>query len=711
MSRLLLLSAAVLVPTPLAAQPKADPAAAYTRKATRGETAAATLAALGLPTLAGPWYYAGPFDNADRTGFDTPYPPEKGVDLKATYAGKRGARFGWKELPQFVPGRVYDLDRLFPTARNNAVAYLYHEFDAKAPVRLPAAFGADDALVVWFNGEKLAGEDREAAIDPSQHRVELKVKAGKNWLLLKVVQYAGEWQVAAAPDLPADVAAAARARLDRDFPPGDAGSAPAGDGAEARYYKVATFPQPPDCVLEVGGLGFRPDGKLLACTRRGEVWLVHNPGAADPAAARFTRFAAGLHEALGLWVEDDNTVYVVQRPELTKLVDADADGTADRFVTVCDKWGVSGDYHEFAFGPARDKAGNFFITLNVGFGGGHQAKAPWRGWCVKVTTDGTMEPWAYGLRSPNGITFAPDGELFYCDNQGEWVATNKMHHLKRGHFYGHQAGLQWVKDSPFAGKVPEKVKSGMLYDGQKGPGANAPAGFPAVDPPCVWFPYGRMGQSASEPRWDTTGGKFGPFAGQCFVGDQTRSMVMRVALEKVNGVYQGACFPFRGGLQCGVNRLAFGPDGALYVGQTNRGWGSVGGKPYGLQRINFTGEVPFEVHHVSLTKDGFDLTFTAPVDPKVAARADGYALKSFTYVYFSNYGCPETDTRAEKVTAATVSADGKTVSLTVPGLHKGRVYDFRLSGVKSAAGSELLHPEAYYTLNELVGVGVRTAGK
>ena len=85
-----------------------------------------------------------------------------------------------------------------------------------------------------------------------------------------------------------------------------------------------------------------------------------------------------------------------------------------------------------------------FITLNVGFGGGHQAKAPWRGWCVKVSPEGKMEPYAYGLRSPNGINFSPEGELFYCDNQGEWVVTNKMHHLKPGKFYGHQAGLRWV---------------------------------------------------------------------------------------------------------------------------------------------------------------------------------------------------------------------------------------------------------------------------
>ncbi len=471
---------------------------------------------------------------------------------------------------------------------------------------------------------------------------------------------------------------------------------------EAKFYKMTTFNPPADCILEVGGLGFRPDGKLLVCTRRGDIWLIHNPTAANPALVRYTRFATGLHEPLDMYVESNNAVYVVQRPELSKLIDVDGDGVADKFETICDKWGVSGDYHEFAFGPARDKEGNFFVTLNVGFGGGHQSKSPWRGWCVKVSPDGKLEPWAYGLRSPNGINFAPDGELFYADNQGEWVATNKLNHVTKGKFYGHQAGLRWIPESPFAATAKAKIASGMMYDGKKGPQPNSPSGMPELDPPCIWFPYGRMGQSVSEPIWDTTNGKFGPFAGQCFVGDQTRSIVMRVALEKVNGVYQGTCFPFRSGLQCGVNRLAFGPDGSLFVGQTNRGWGSVGGKPYGLQRLSFAGEVPTEIHHIAITKTGFDLTFTKPLDPASAEKAGAISLKSFTYAYLSQYGCPEMDTRGEKITAAKLSADQKTVSIAVAGLKQGRVYEFRLPDVKTADGMSMLHGEAYYTLNELL---------
>jgi hypothetical protein len=469
--------------------------------------------------------------------------------------------------------------------------------------------------------------------------------------------------------------------------------------AEARHYRLVTVPVPASIVLEVGGLGFRPDGKLLACTRRGEVWLITHPD--DPERIKYQLFATGLHEPLGLVALDNRVVYLVQRPELTKLVDRDGDGVADDYVTVCDKWGVSGDYHEFAYGPARDRDGNFFVTLNVGFGGGHQAKGAFRGWCVKVTPKGDLVPYAVGLRSPNGLNFSPEGDLFYTDNQGEWVATCKMHHVRPGEYYGHPAGLRWLKDSPYAGKFPADPISGMLYDGQPPPGKTGPSGMPPVTPPCIWFPYGRMGQSASEPRWDTTGGKFGPFAGQCFVGDQTRSIVMRVFLEKINGRHQGACFPFRSGFQSGINRLVFGPDGSLYAGQTDRGWGSTGGKSYGLQRLVYTGIVPFEIHSMKLTRDGFDLTFTKPLDRASASRLAAYSLQSFTHYYWATYGSPEMDRKSEKVRDVKVSADGLGVSLSVTGFRKGRIYELHLDGVKSADGDAVLHPEAYYTLNEL----------
>jgi hypothetical protein len=704
MRTLALAALAVTLAVALAQPPKEGE---FVNKGNRPASAAATLASHGLPNLDGKWFLAGPFDNTERAGFEFAYPPEKGFDPKATYAGKGGAKVQWKEFTAFKTGAVIDLAKATGT-KSNAVAYLYHTFESPKAFKWPLSFGSDDTLSVFINGKRVYHEPHVRPAAPDQDLVTIDVKEGKNELLVKICQEIGGWEVYVAPELPELIPATIRKQLDRNFPPRLEVAAAAPAKGEEKHYQMTTIPLPADCVLEAGGLAFRPDGKLLACTRRGEVWLIDNPLAANPADVKMKRFATGLHEALGLYVETNNVVYVVQRPELTKLTDEDGDGTADKFQTVCDKWGVSGDYHEFAFGPARDKNGDFFITLNVGFGGGHQAKAPWRGWCVKVSPEGKMEPFAYGLRSPNGVNFSPEGDLFYCDNQGEWAVTNKMHHLKKGAFFGHQAGLRWVKESPFAGKVPEKVASGtMTYDGHKYDERakrvlSDEVARPNLSPPCIWFPYGRMGKSITEPVWDTTGGKFGPFADQCFVGDQTNSVIMRVALEKVDGEYQGACFPFRSGFQCGVNRIAFAPDGSVFAGQTNRGWGSLGGKPFGLQRLAYTGAEPFEVHHINLTKDGFKFTFTKPLDKdwSLASDAKPVSVSSFTYVYESRYGGPEVDQRAEKVGKPKLSANGKELFVPVDGLRPGRVYDFRLD-VKSDKGDPLLHAEAYYTLNYL----------
>jgi hypothetical protein len=697
MRRVLAVSGAVLavllgVAVTLSATPKKP---AYVKKPTRVETIVASLKEAGLPTFEGKWYYIGPFDNTENAGFDTVYPPEKEIDLTKTYPGKDGQKAAWKELSDFKVGGIVNLKR-FPSNDNSCV-YLYHEITAMEAVTLPITLGSDDTLAVWLNGESVLSRNVIRSIAPDQDQATLKLKAGTNRLLVKVGNLGGDWAFYIAPELPLSWPREIRDQLRRDF---QTQAAPSSSpvSAEAAHYRLTTVPVPKEIVLEVGGLAFRPDGKLLACTRRGEVWLITHPEAEDPADMQYKLFATGLHEALGL-VVDGKEVFVVQRPELTKLVDKDGDDVADEYLPICDKWGVSGDYHEFAFGPARDKQGNFFVTLNVGFGGGDQSKAPWRGWCVKVTPKGDLVPVATGLRSPNGINFSPDGDLFYCDNQGEWVATNKMNQVREGEYYGHPAGLRWVSQSPFAALLKESYPSGMLYDGQKG--QNGISGMPPVTPPCIWFPYGRMGQSVSEPRWDTTAGKFGPFAGQCFVGDQNKSVVMRVCLEKVNGRYQGACFPFRSGFQCGVNRLVFAPDGSLYAGETDRGWGSLGGKPYGLQRLAWTGVVPMEIHTMKLTHGGFNLTFTKPLDAATADRLAAYSLQSFTYNYWGTYGSPEVDHKAEKVEGVKLSADRRTVSLAVSGFRKGRVYELHLDGIKSTDGDAVLHPEGYYTLNDV----------
>src|SRR6059058_4405705 len=130
---------------------------------------------------------------------------------------------------------------------------------------------------------------------------------------------------------------------------------------EDEYYKILTFEPPPGEVLEAGAIELMPDGKVAVGTRRGEIWLIDNAYDADPKKARFTRFAHGLHEVLGLAYKD-GWLYVTQRPDVTRIKDTDGDGKADLFEVVTDGWEINGDYHEYAFGSRFDKNGELWIT-------------------------------------------------------------------------------------------------------------------------------------------------------------------------------------------------------------------------------------------------------------------------------------------------------------------------------------------------------------
>jgi glucose/arabinose dehydrogenase len=467
--------------------------------------------------------------------------------------------------------------------------------------------------------------------------------------------------------------------------------APAKPETEDDYYKLLRFEAPPGEVLEAGAIEVMPDGKVAVGTRRGEIWMIDNACAADPKQAKFTRFAHGLHEILGL-AQKDGWLYVVHRPDVTRIKDTNGDGKADVFEVVTDGWEINGDYHEYAFGSRFDRAGNLWIALCLT--GSFNSNSKFRGWAGKVTPEGKFVPTTSGVRSPGGVGFNADGDVFYTDNQGPWNGACSLKQLTVGGFVGHPDSFRWYKEkeAQYLGAAPEVPKSNsrMSIEAKR---------IPQLVPPAVVFPYGKMGQSASGIECDLSGGKFGPFQKQLFVGDQTHSTVMRVFLEKVNGRYQGACFPFRAGFGSGNVPLRFAPDGSLFVGGTNRGWGSRGPKQFAIERLAWTGKVPFEIHEMRARPDGFELTFTEPVDPETAGKPASYQMKTYTYIYRAEYGSPEVDATTPKITRVEVGKDGKSVRLHVEGLQEGHVHDLTAAGVRSATGRPLLHPQAYYTLN------------
>ena len=463
---------------------------------------------------------------------------------------------------------------------------------------------------------------------------------------------------------------------------------------EDDYYRMVTLPIPDHIPLEVGGMAFRPDGSLAVATRMGDVWIVHNPYMLEGRLPHYTRFAEGLHEPLGLAYRD-GALYANQRGELTRMADVDGDDVADRYDAIV-SWPLDGNYHEYSYGPLFKPDGSMLVTLNLGWIGRGASLSKWRGWLLEVSPDGEVTPIATGLRSPAGFTMNQEGDLFYAENQGDWVGSGRVTHLEPGDFAGNPAGLRWSGEpgSPLD-LAPEEVPD------TGDPMHIVAESLPELKLPAVWFPHALMGISTSGMLLDTTGGAFGPFEGQFFVGDQGHSKIMRMYLEEVDGQWQGAVFPFRSGFASGLLRLEWGRDGSLFVGQTSRGWAALGTEPYAIQRLVWTGETPFEMRTIEARPDGFEVSFTKPVDPNVAANPANYAVTSFTYQYHSTYGSDVVDQGDAPVRAAVVAEDGASVRLVVDTMRPGYVHELKMPGIRSSDGESLLHDFAYYTLNRI----------
>ncbi len=449
-------------------------------------------------------------------------------------------------------------------------------------------------------------------------------------------------------------------------------------------------------LFEALGLDVAPDGTLVVATRTAGIWRLVD--------GEWQLFADGLFDSLGVIVEDEQglTMVVSQKAELTRISDTNGDGRADRFDTLFDAHSFHGNYHTYMHGPARDDEGNYYVVLNLAHADQAVYKAGGQymgshggllGWAVQVTPDGEFKLWANGLRSAAGLAKAPDGRLWVADNQGEFVSTSKLYVLEEGKFYGNPTGLV---DLPGMGPDSPEIAWERVADTR--------------EREVALLPQNRLSNSPGHPIWDTTEGRFSPFEGQIFIGDQTHSNLLRLDTEKVNGGEQGVIIPFVQGLASGAIRPIFLPDGSLLVGQTGRGWQSRGGHVASLQRIYWDGEtLEPTIETVKVTAEGFDVHLTHPVSAELDsdALADRFALESWTYRDAADYGSPELGRRTEDVRALSLSADRKVVSLKlatteIPAVHPeqvGRLYQITLT-----AGDDLFTQQApetlsaYYTL-------------
>lgn len=455
-----------------------------------------------------------------------------------------------------------------------------------------------------------------------------------------------------------------------------------------------TDPPTPHGTNQIDGMDFLPDGRMAVCLPSGEIYFY------EPATKAWQLFAEGLHNPLGLVAVSNSELVVVQRPELTRVSDTDGDGRADFFEVLTDQFGMSGNYHEFAFTPVRDKAGNFYFSLGTGSSGNGiraivrgrfdergrpgrmHASTPYRGWVMQYTTDGKTVPFSSGHRTPNGLGFDLKGNLFVTDNQGDWVGSSKLFHIKQGRFYGHAASQTWRRE--FEG-VPVQTPVKDL-DAQRTRAA-------------VVFPHGSMANSPTQVLAISEKAKFGPFTGQLLVGEMNRARIMRVMLEEVGGELQGACVPFIDGapLRNGCNRMAWAPDGSLYVGHSKHTWAG----NQGIQRVVYSGKTPFEVAKMTLTKTGFSFVFTRPVDP-ASVTAEAFGFSRYYYEYHQAYGAKQSDKTEVPVADIRVAKGGRQVEVDLRGLRAWHIHEVKLDGLKASDGQALANSNLAYTLNRLL---------
>jgi glucose/arabinose dehydrogenase len=440
--------------------------------------------------------------------------------------------------------------------------------------------------------------------------------------------------------------------------------------------------RPPGFQPQVSAMDWTRDGRLVIATwggsdqTQGEVYIVSNvTGKTGPDKVKYKKVASGLKEPMGLKVVD-GTIYVSQKHELTELRDTNRDEVADEYRTVA-TWPFGGNFHEFAFGLLY-KDGNFYLNLSVAINLGGDTTNPQpatnRGTSIVVNRrTGKVSYVAGGLRTPNGIGWGADGELFVTDNQGGYLPASKLVQIKQNRFFNH-------------------------YTNPSGPFDANP-----VTQPVLWLPQNEIANSPSTPVPVTKG----PFKGQLLIGDVTYGGLQRAYLEKVNGEYQGAVFRHTQGLEAGVNEVSVGPDGAIYVGGLGAGgnWGQPGKLQYGLQKLTPNGTNTFDMKSMSATRDGFKIEYTKPLsDATVENLVQKYRLSQWRYVSTPQYGGPKVDEEKLTVTKATVSRDRKTVELKVDGRRPGFVVYLRSPRPFSAkGGEELWSTEAWYTLNAIPG--------
>ncbi|MEM9020949.1 MAG: PA14 domain-containing protein [Planctomycetota bacterium] len=659
------------------------------------------------------------------------YSLNPGVSFKLYHIGQ-----DMDQLPQLKPGQLPNVHEVRPTLefrqpgdfgdrRNNFMVEVETFLRVTEAGEYRFRVFSDDGSRVWINDTLLIEHDGLHGTTPGKMGV-MELGSGTHKVRISMFQGGGGtglWLLWRPPgedwlSIPAD-------RLSTDV--GDERPTAQGDkqvdipGPSPRpgtfrplqtVHPAFTLEQarPEGFEPRVGGLVFLPDGRLAISdfppanngifreVPNGKVWILENPTSTDTTEIVPRLVSNQFQDPLGLnWI--DGALYVADRSQISKWTDTDHDGLPDYRQTLASGW-ESDNYHHFTFGlPYLD--GHFYVALstNISFdrnskqdniepGGAFALNGPnprYRGSVLRINAQtGEWTEAAGGVRTPNGISNGPDGTIVIPDNQGAWKPASGIYVVTPG------------EEPKFFGYYGSTGRSDFFPEG------GVPTSFsdqPIVSP-AVWLP---QGQASNSPGSLVEIPEGMPYAGQFLMAEITLGGIKRVQFEKVNGVWQGAVYRHSHGFEAGTNRLAWGPDGCLYVGcmGASGNW-SWRGKQFGLQRMRPTDQTVFEIESIHAEPDGLTVRLTKPVDAEVLQDPVNWVVSAWTYEPKPNYGGPKVGVHDPGISDLVVGEDGRSVRLVMGELKPDHVYHV-MSAVTSTQGEAMWTGEAWYTLHQQPG--------
>ncbi len=421
-----------------------------------------------------------------------------------------------------------------------------------------------------------------------------------------------------------------------------------------------TFPLPVEnpwqSWMRPGGFDFTPDGNAaVVATWNGDVWRVDGLMAPAPATLRWRRIASGLFQPLGVNFRGEE-LFITCRDQLVRLRDLNGDGETDFIENFNNDHQVTEHFHEFAMGLQTDAAGNFYYAKS----GRHalDSVVPHHGTLLRVSADGARtDILATGFRAANGVCLNDDGTFFVTDQEGFWTPKNRINRVKTGGFYGNMYGY---------GSVTNTADS-------------------AMEQPMVWITNAKD-RSPAELLW-VPKNAWGSLGGALLNLSYGMGRAFVVPHEEVGGQWQGAvCELPMPTFATGIMRGRFGKDGQLYTCGMF-GWAGNAAAPGGFHRIRRNekpAHVPIGIH---AAKGSLSVTFSEALAAD-SVKADAFAIKVWSLKRSANYGSKHYDEHPLEITGASLSADGRTVTLAIPALAPTQCYELKVN-LAASDGSKI----------------------